>query len=128
MALIVLDSSVVIAQLDRTDALHATAKQVFLELYTEELLLPTSAYAEVLVAPARHGALAKARADVADLGLELVPIDHRVAERTAELRAEREALRLPDALVLACGDVLDADAVVTGDRRWASFDRVRVIG
>jgi hypothetical protein len=36
-------------------------------------------------------------------------------------------LRLPDALVLARGDVLDADTIITVDRRWRRFDRVRVI-
>lgn len=34
-----------------------------------------------------------------------------------ELRAANRALRMPDALILATGD-LDADVVVTGDARW----------
>ena len=128
MALIVLDSSVVIAHVDRSDALHASARQAMLELENDDLLLPATAYAEVLVGPARRGDLPAARARVAELGLEIVPIDGRIAERAAALRAERPALRLPDALVLACGDVLDAHAVVTGDRRLRPFPRVRVIG
>jgi hypothetical protein len=36
-------------------------------------------------------------------------------------------LRLPDALVLAGGEMLDADTIVTVDRRGRRFDRVRVI-
>jgi predicted nucleic acid-binding protein len=128
VALIVLDASVVIAQLDRSDLLHASAKRALLELADDDLLLPASAYAEVLVEPARRRQLSLARAQIAELELAIVPIENAIAERAAEIRAERDALRLPDALVLACGDVLDADAVVTGDRRWQSFPRVRVVG
>jgi predicted nucleic acid-binding protein len=36
-------------------------------------------------------------------------------------------LRLPDALVLACGELLGTDAILTTDRRWRRFDRVRLI-
>jgi predicted nucleic acid-binding protein len=127
VALIVLDSSVVIAQLDRSDASHASAKRALSELEDDELLLPSSAYAEVLVGPARRHRLAEARSQIATLKLAIMPIDEGVAERAAEIRAQREAIRLPDALVLACGDVVDADAVVTADRRWQSFPRVRLI-
>ena len=55
------------------------------------------------------------------------PIDEAVAERAATLRAEHPALRLPDALVLACGDALAADAILTADRRWRYLPRVRVL-
>jgi len=55
------------------------------------------------------------------------PITKAIAERAASLRASRQMLRLPDALVLACGDVLDANTIVTVDRRWRRSDRLRVI-
>ena len=127
MALIVLDASVVIALLDPGDTLHDAARAAMLDRSDDDLLLPASAYAETLVVPARRGHLAAARVKVAALGLRLLPIAEAVAERAAELRAQHDALRLPDALVLACGDVLDASTVLTGDRRWASFERVRVL-
>jgi predicted nucleic acid-binding protein len=51
-----------------------------------------------------------------------------IAETAAELRAHHRALRLPDAVVIATGDVLGADAVLTGDARWRRVSRrVRVI-
>jgi predicted nucleic acid-binding protein len=45
-----------------------------------------------------------------------------VAERAASLRARHGALRLPDALVLATADALDA-TVLTCDRAWARASR-----
>jgi predicted nucleic acid-binding protein len=128
VALIVLDASVVIAHLDASDALHAAAVAALREHVEDDLHLPASAYAEALVAPARTGRLEEGRRTIAALGVRLVPIDPEVAERAAAVRAAEPALRLPDALVLACGGVLDAQAVVTADRRWQRFERVELIG
>ncbi len=127
MAVVVFDASVVIAHLDATDSLHEAASAA-LDEHDSGRYLPTSAYAEVLVGPAAGGAFERVRQDVRDLGFELVAIDATVAEIAAGIRASRPAVRLPDALVLACGEVLDADAVLTADRRWARFPRVQVIG
>jgi len=128
VALIVLDASVVIAHLDPDDALHASATSTLLECAQDDLRLPASAYAESLVDPARKGRLDETRDALAALQLEVVPIDRAVAERAASLRAHERGLRLPDALVLACGELLGADAVLTADRRWRRFERVRLIG
>lgn len=127
MALIVLDASVLIAHLDAGDSLHRDATTQLLEHATDDLRLPASAYAEVLVGPARAGRLAEARDRIASLALGLVAVDAELAERAAELRAAHRSLRLPDALVLACGELLEADVILTADRRWRRFPRVRVI-
>ena len=89
---------------------------------------PLSAYAETLVDPARSRRLDEVRDAIDSLGLRIEPIDKAIADRAASLRARRRALRLPDALVLACGQVLEADTIVTADRRWRRFERVHVIG
>ncbi len=128
MALIVLDASVVIAHLDPGDALHQQATSAMLEHAADDVRLPASAYAESLVDPARKGRLDEAREALAALRLRIVPVDRPSAERAAILRARERHLRLPDALVLACGQLLEADAVLTGDRRWLRFDRVELIG
>lgn len=63
-----------------------------------------------------------------DLAAEVAPISREVGRRAAQLRAAHPSLRLPDALVLATGDVLEAAAVLTTDRRWSRYGRrVRVI-
>ena len=51
--------------------------------------------------------------------VETVPVDGQVAVETAALRASiGTRLRLPDAMVVAAAIVLNADRLVTTDRRW----------
>jgi predicted nucleic acid-binding protein len=128
VALIVLDTSVLIGHLDPADALHGAASRALLEHVEDDLHLPASAYAEALVDAGRIGRLEEARENIAALLLTIVPIDEAVAVRTAIIRGREPTLRLPDALVLACGELLAADAVLTADRRWARFPRVALIG
>ena len=42
----------------------------------------------------------------------------------AQLRARHPALKLPDALVVATAVTLDADHLVTTDRKWPSRSRL----
>jgi predicted nucleic acid-binding protein len=128
VALIVLDASVVIAHLDPDDALHVAATSGLVEHAGDDLRLPASAYAESLIDPARRGRLDEARDALGALQLRIVPIDGPLAERAATLRAHERALRLPDAFVIACGQLLGADAILTADRRWRRFERVKPIG
>ncbi len=127
MALIVLDASVVIAHLNPDDAGHARAVSALSDHADDDLRLPASAYAETLVTPARRGRLAEARDRIDRMPLTVAPIDKTIAEVAAGLRSQTPALRLPDALVLACGNVLDAELILTADRRWSRFPRVQVI-
>lgn len=93
----------------------------------DEIVLPASAYAEALVEPSRRGraALERAKQLVDVFPLRIEPITREIAERAAVLR---KAVRLPDALVLATADVLDADVVLTADARWPKASaRARVI-
>jgi len=64
-----------------------------------------------------------AREFVADLALRVEPISAQIAERAAVLRAAHRGLRLPDALVIATGDALDAMTVLTADRTWPRLSR-----
>lgn len=118
MALTVLDSSVVIALLDRSDRLHRPATAALLAHAGDDLRLPASAYAECLVGPARRGRLSDARARLTELQLDVEPLTSTMAERAAELRSRFRSLRLPDVLVIATAEVLDADAILTGDAAW----------
>ena len=127
MALIVLDASVLIAHLDPADALHRAAQRAFSLYANDELRLPASAYSEFLVDAVRGGWIDEARDAVERMGVRIEPIDAPMADAAARLRARSRSLRLPDALVIACGEVLNADVVLTGDRRWRRFDRVRVL-
>jgi predicted nucleic acid-binding protein len=124
VALVVLDASIVIAFLDERDVHHAAAVAAVGQARREELILPSSAYAEVLVDPWRRGpeAVAIVKRFLADLGIRIEPLTADVAERAARLRSRHRALRLPDALVLATADVVDATAL-TADRSWPRVSR-----
>ncbi|HZP73203.1 MAG TPA: PIN domain-containing protein [Gaiellaceae bacterium] len=130
MALVVLDASVVIAFLDPDDTLHHAAVKALTEHQHAELLLPTSAYAEILVAPNRRGAeaVAAVEAFLADFAVHLEALTPAIARAAAKLRVKTRRLRLPDALVLATADELNADIVLTGDESWARIsDRAALI-
>ncbi len=132
MPTVVLDSSVVVALLSPTDRLHGPARSAVadLELSGMAFAVPTVVYAEVLVGVLRHG---RNGADVLDRFLDaavdqVVDLSRRIATAAARLRASDLTLRLPDAIVLGTGQVLDA-TVLTADRRWARHgERVRLIG
>ena len=130
MALVVLDASVVIAFLDPDDAVHGAAVAAFTEHQHDELVIPNSAFAEILVAPHRRGAEAVFEVDafVSDFAVRLEALTPPIAQAAAKLRSETRSLRLPDALVLATADQLEAAAVLTGDESWARISgRVRLI-
>ncbi len=132
MALTVLDAGVVIALLDAHDAHHAAAAMALRTAAErgEDIILPASAYAEVLVAPYRRGKDSAGRVDafVDALPMGVEPISRPIASRAAELRASHRSLRLPDALVIASALVLEAHRLITTDRGWPKLDvRVEVL-
>jgi PIN domain nuclease of toxin-antitoxin system len=130
MAVVVLDASVVMGALDAGDAHHASGLSALRALLGSSFHIPASAYAELLVHPTRHGQSAIDRADafLTSMSIDVAPISREIARRAAAIRATRRSVRLGDALVLATGDVLDADVVLTADARWRELsDRVRTI-
>lgn len=125
MAIVVLDASTVIAFLDANDRHHRAAGEAISSNRAEQLVLPVSAYAETLVGAYRHGGDAATRIDTAlsDLAVRVEPLTVEMARLAARLRARYPNLRLPDALVLATADVLDAARVLTADRAWSRVSR-----
>ena len=123
MELTVLDAGILIAVLDGTDVHHAAASAAMRWALErgDRLVLPASAYAEILVAPHRRGGEAVATVDafVDELPLAVEHATRAIAAQAAELRARHGArLRLPDALVIATAVVLGARRVVTTDAGW----------
>ncbi len=124
MGALILDASVLIGLLDTADAHHERAVT---DIETADhagrrLIVPASAYSEALVAFARAGRLADARASVAAMGLEVVPLSAAMAERAARLRAARRHLRLPDAMVVACTHELGGELLTYDDRLASHAD------
>jgi predicted nucleic acid-binding protein len=127
VGLAVLDASVFIAYLDPDDAHHGATRTAFDR--EDRLVLPASAYAEVMAHPYERGVAAVRHVEsvITELPILVEPIGAEIARRAAELRAKKR-LRLPDALVLATGDALDADVVLTADHRWRNLSkRVQVV-
>jgi len=123
VALIVLDASLVIALLDPADKLHPASLRAFERVAGEDLAIPASALAETLVIPSRAGKLDEARAKIHLLNLRVAGVEESIAIEAARLRGRHRRLRLPDALVIATGEVLEADSILTGDRSWARVSR-----
>ena len=123
MGVIVIDAGVIIAILDAQDAHHAAARTALQAAIAAgaDLVLPASAYAEILVAPFRRSSGAAATVDslVDALPASVQPVTRPIARAAAQLRARHGAkLRLPDALVVATAQELGAQRLLTTDRRW----------
>ncbi|MFN2610020.1 MAG: type II toxin-antitoxin system VapC family toxin [Actinomycetota bacterium] len=131
MASVVLDAGILIGFLDAEDVYHRKATACLKRLQSEDaqLLLPVSAYAECLVAPAAKSAAALDRVDEAlfDLGIRVVDATPGIARRAAVLRAKYPSkLRLPEALVIATAQVIEADLVATTDTGWPRLPDVKI--
>ena len=116
--MIVVDASVLIAHLDKNDALHDRAVDALIASAEQPLGSSPITLAEILVGPARADRLPDARAAVADLGVVEIALGDDAAARLAVLRAETE-LKMPDCCVLLAAEDAPADAVLTFDDRLA---------
>jgi predicted nucleic acid-binding protein len=115
---LILDASVLMGLLDSADAHHDSAVSDVerADQAGRALFAPASAYAEALVAFARAGRTDEARDAIAAMGITVAPLTQPMAERAAGLRALYTDMRLPEAIVLACAEELEAD-LLSYDRR-----------
>lgn len=132
MGTVVVDASIILGVLDPQDSHHSGSIQALRSARSRghQVLLPASAFAEVLVGATRLGAEAirTTEAFVDSLVDVVYPIDRDVARVAAALRATHKSLRLPDALALAVGRVTEASSILTADVRWRRVGkRVQVI-
>jgi predicted nucleic acid-binding protein len=129
VALVVLDAAIIIGFLAPEDPLHDACVAALTNHQRDELVIPASVYAEILVGPYRAAAVSEVEAFLSDFGIRIEPVSASVGRIGARLRAERKGLRLPDAFVLASADEIGADAVLTGDKSWAKLsERVTIVG
>ncbi len=124
MALIALDASVLIALLEPGDVHHQAACAAFDVHAEDDLRIPAHTLAEALVHPMRAGKDREARRLIAALEIAVDPVDEAIAVAAAKLRAlHGNALRMPDALVIAYADVRKATRLLTADARWTAWSR-----
>jgi predicted nucleic acid-binding protein len=119
---LILDASVLIGLLDTADTHHDRAIDDVEAADREgrQLLLPASAYSEMLVAFARARRLEDARRAITAMGITIVSLTDTIAERAAELRAHHARLRLPDAIVLATAQEMGG-RLLSYDRRLSQL-------
>lgn len=133
MGLTLIDAGVLIGFLDSDDVHHPAAERQ-LELALDrgdEIAIPASALAESLASPSRVGRSAVARVleYVARLPLHVEDLDTETAVVAAALRERHgRALPLPDALVVATAIRLNADVLLTTDRRWPAAEGLGLPG
>lgn len=96
---VVLDASVLIGHLDNNDPHHARAVSLLDATDGQMLGASTITLAETLVAPARAGRLADARAALNRLGVRELALSDEASSRLAQLRADL-GIKLPDCCVL----------------------------
>jgi predicted nucleic acid-binding protein len=125
MGLTVIDAGVLIGFLDESDLHHSTATQELdnARRRGDEIVIPASALAESMVAPARSGetALQALQDFIERLPVGVAQLDAEVAIIAAQIRAFHGLkLKLPDALVVATAINLEAEVLVTTDRGWPS--------
>jgi predicted nucleic acid-binding protein len=117
VAALILDASVLIGLLDTADAHHHQAVEDVdsADSTGDTLLTPASAYSEALVSFARASRTPDARNAIAAMGITVVALSQEIAERAAEISAQHDRLRLPDAIVLATARELRADLLTYDD-------------
>lgn len=116
--MIVLDASVLKAQLSPADVHHGAATQALLAVVDEDLVVHRITLAELLVGGVRLGRGSRMRADIEDAGVRLVPPADGEPLRLAELRV-RTGRKLPDCCVLETALVHNA-ALMTFDKALAA--------
>jgi predicted nucleic acid-binding protein len=123
MGLTVLDTSVLIAIVDATDAHHRSARQIVEagRAAGDQFVVPVVAYAEYMVRPFRDDPKAISFRDglIDAIPARVEPASREVGRRAAEIRARHgRRVPMPDALIIATAVVLGADRIVTADAGW----------
>jgi len=130
MGLTVLDAGVIIGFLDGNDVHHEASHTALSTARdrNDRLVLPASAFAEVLVGPSRKGdeAVVAVRGLVDRLPIGIEPLGAEIAVAAAKLRARHRSLKLPHALVIATASHLNADHLITTDRGWPGRTKLRL--
>lgn len=116
MGIALLDSNTVVGFLDADDPLHVPADAAVKSTAAEHAFVVSVVTVAELLTGAKlgHHDEATVRRFFAQVVSRRIPLDEPTAERAADLRAAHRALKLPDALILATGD-LNADVVLTAD-------------
>jgi predicted nucleic acid-binding protein len=115
--------------MDRSDAHHSSVIEVLSQLNTDGHVFSLSAVSWTELLSVRDASRrATAEELVRSLGSEsVISVDRDVAAHAAEFR-RRRSLGTPDALIAATAEAVDAEMLLTTDKKLARVDRARYIG
>ena len=125
---VLLDTSAIIYFLTGREPYMAHLVPLFNRVLTGQTtaFVSTVTEAELLVRPEKEGDR-EAALHIADLlsedGIEVIPMNRRIARRAASVRA-RHDLAPADAIIVATAIESGCDAVVGNDRRWQRLDEI----
>ena len=127
MGLTVLDSSVLIAMVDASDAHHEAARAAIESgrAVGDAFVVPAAAYAEYMVRPHQQEASMIAFRDglIDAIPARVEPVTRDVGRQAAAIRARHgRRVPLPDALIIATAVILQADRILTADAGWPSLE------
>lgn len=121
----ILDASVLIAHLDGADPHHERAVNLLLDAAEDSYRASPITLVEVLTGPARIGALDRAKAALAAIGVRSTGMDDGSPEKLAAIRAAT-GLKMPDCCVVLAAEQEGTD-LATFDDRLASVAKARGI-
>lgn len=132
MGPVVLDTSILSAVVDPSDAHHEAAAAELIACHTARRPIRVSAITVAefhsVKGPARQARLEWAERFIESIGPDgVVSVDRRAAELAGELRARRPSVKLLDALIKGSADRIGGE-LITADRRLARLDGVRYVG
>ena len=123
-ALLVVDTSAILAYLDGTERVSGAAAVVFDRLIAtgrNSAVISAVSVTEALVRPLRARSTSATGTVETFLrsfrNLSIEPVTHEIAREAARIRAAT-SLRTPDALILATAAVVGSQIVVANDDRW----------
>lgn len=125
-----LDTSVVVALLDGEDPHHLSARRALESGTGDSLAISVITYSELLVGALRAGGDNPGLAErfVDDVPDAVEPVTRAIGAAAARLRASHRRLKLPDALIVATGEAIDAQRILTADARWDGVsDRIELL-
>lgn len=133
MGSFVLDTGVVIALLDSTDAHHSQSVGAVQKLWAtrSELKISVVTLAELRsgVRGARATRLAEIDSFVTALGEDsVVPVDVDIAARAGDLRSSRRSLGLADAIVASTATAIKSAGLLTTDKALARLGGAQYVG
>jgi predicted nucleic acid-binding protein len=130
-AAVVVDSGVLLALWDTSDPRHHAATAALQRhLDGNRLIVPVTTLAQVLVGAYRATpyAVRTIESFIDDLINEVHPADRPIGRAAARLQANQPTLPLADALLLATGEIVRAQEILTTNPRLEQVDpRVRIL-